>query len=316
MTSRINDVTLVGKNVQTALCLLTLFAERLMNDDARIPKNIILVGSPGTGKTALALYVASLAKCPCFQLNSPKDSFVGGTERKSNLQQWLREQYSPNVCYVDEITEAFDLERNSLNTDGGASKAVIASWLSALSNDKIKSILIGSTNCPWRMGAAMRSRLVFIPVLYPFLEDFPNIIKSIVKQINCNAEVLDIEAFENNSSIYEASKTFYKKGATPRHIKSAITNSYFFSGKITEKEILDAADDLIVPIDFKSTIYSDLWALKVTSHRSYLPWRNGLQNIKLPEHLSDVVDSTTGDILYDALNDILSEYERKNNVNV
>lgn len=46
-----------------------------------------------------------------------------------------------------------------------------------------RSLLVGTTNCPWRISAAMRSRFVIVPVLQPLEQDLPMIICAIVRRV-------------------------------------------------------------------------------------------------------------------------------------
>ena len=86
----------------------------------------------------------------------------------------------------DEITEQFPLEQSEgFDGDSGASRAVMGQLLTSLSDEsrRGRALLVATTNCPWRIGAAMRSRFTVIPVLHPLEEDFPGILASIAEQV-------------------------------------------------------------------------------------------------------------------------------------
>lgn len=72
---------------------------------ARIPKGVLLVGSPGTGKTLLAKAVAGEANVPFFTMSGSNfvELYVGvGASRVRNLFQQA-EKYKPCIVFIDEI---------------------------------------------------------------------------------------------------------------------------------------------------------------------------------------------------------------------
>jgi cell division protease FtsH len=80
-------------------------SEKFVNLGARIPKGVLMVGLPGTGKTLMAKAVAGEAGVPFFIISGSEfvEMFVGvGASRVRDLFKRAREQ-SPAVIFVDEI---------------------------------------------------------------------------------------------------------------------------------------------------------------------------------------------------------------------
>ena len=72
---------------------------------ARIPKGVLLVGSPGTGKTLLAKAVAGEAGVPFFIISGSDfvEMFVGvGASRVRDLFEQAKRN-SPCIVFIDEI---------------------------------------------------------------------------------------------------------------------------------------------------------------------------------------------------------------------
>ena len=81
------------------------YPERFLSLGARIPKGILLVGQPGTGKTLLARAVAGEAGVPFFHISGSEfvEMFVGvGAARVRDLFEQAKRN-APCIVFVDEI---------------------------------------------------------------------------------------------------------------------------------------------------------------------------------------------------------------------
>lgn len=79
--------------------------KKFLDIGARIPKGVMLTGSPGTGKTLLARAVAGEAGVPFFHLSGSEfvEMFVGvGASRVRDLFK-MAKSASPAIVFVDEI---------------------------------------------------------------------------------------------------------------------------------------------------------------------------------------------------------------------
>ncbi|MFP4393749.1 MAG: ATP-dependent zinc metalloprotease FtsH [Anaerolineales bacterium] len=79
--------------------------QKFINLGARIPKGVLLVGAPGTGKTLLAKAVAGEAGVPFFSISGSEfvEMFVGvGASRVRDLFDQAK-RHSPCIIFIDEI---------------------------------------------------------------------------------------------------------------------------------------------------------------------------------------------------------------------
>lgn len=79
--------------------------QKFISLGARIPKGVLLVGSPGTGKTLMAKAVSGEAGVPFFSISGSEfvEMFVGvGASRVRDLFDQAK-KHSPCIVFVDEI---------------------------------------------------------------------------------------------------------------------------------------------------------------------------------------------------------------------
>lgn len=310
-TNRIKGVQLRGTNIEVPKRFLERCAEGLLKGDANIPSNILLVGPPGTAKTDLCLMTAHKAQVAAYELINPKGGIVGETERKVRLQWSAVREWKPNITFIDEMSEAVPVQRTEWDGDSGASRAIVAQLLTALSDESRRgnTMLIATTNTPWRMGEALRTRFTLIPVLFPLLEDFPAIIAVTARRVSPQAQI-----DENDPKVVEAARIFYEKGASPRHIRAQLSNNTLFRDAVDSDVILTAAHDFCDSTDRNSAIYAELWAIKACSSKAFLPWSGNLAAYNFPEHLKGIVSLPSGDIDRPELDKRLQELQPYVNV--
>ena len=96
------------------------YPARYVEIGAKIPKGVLLVGSPGTGKTLLAKAVAGEAEVPFFSVSGSSfiEMFVGvGAARVRDLFEQAKKD-APSIIFIDEI-DAIGKSRASGGMMGG-----------------------------------------------------------------------------------------------------------------------------------------------------------------------------------------------------
>ena len=313
-TERVRNIRLVGRTIERPLELLQLWAKGLKMGDPNTPMNVILAGAPSSAKTDLALLTAAMSQTPAYSVLSPKGSLVGQTEQRVRLLFRTFKALSPAFGVIDEITEAFPTERSSMNLDSGASASVTAEMLSALSDSSRagRTLLIATTNCPWKVGAAMASRFLFVPVLSAVEDDYPAILCSVaaglLPQMDWDAE---------DQTIKDAAGIFHRKGASPRVMRTLIASKIATIGSSNGTALVKRAAEACAaqdPRDRASAEYADLFAIRVCSDLEMFPWYGRITDYPLPEYLRGIVSETDGSIDQDSLNQRIEELKPLANV--
>src|SRR3989344_3574261 len=80
-------------------------SKKFLDIGARIPRGVLLVGAPGTGKTLLARAIAGEANVPFFYISGSEfvEMFVGvGASRVRDLFA-MAKKFAPSIVFIDEI---------------------------------------------------------------------------------------------------------------------------------------------------------------------------------------------------------------------
>lgn len=276
--------------------------------------NVMLAGAPSSAKTDLALITAQQSQVPAYQLVSPKGSLVGQTERRVRLQFRVFKELSPAFGAMDEVTDAWQMERNSMNLDSGASAAVTAEMLNALSDSSRtgRTLLIATTNCPWRVGYAMASRFLFVPVLSAVEEDYPAILASIAASL-----IPEVAWNDSDEGVQAAARLFFEKGATPRTMQILISSKLACQAEAPSPRLLLRAAQACAPQDPRdraSGEYADLFAIRACSDLEMLPWYGRISDYPLPKYLREIVSEQDGSVDLDRLNHRIEELKPHVNV--
>ncbi len=115
------DVAGLDENVQELRDIVTFLKEeqKFTEIGARLPRGVLMVGDPGTGKTLIARAVAGEAGVPFFAMSGSEfvEVFVGvGASRVRSLFAKARKR-APCIVFIDEI-DAIGRERH--RTESGA----------------------------------------------------------------------------------------------------------------------------------------------------------------------------------------------------
>lgn len=163
---------------------------------ASMPKGILLVGPPGTGKTMLAKAVAGEANVPFFSMSGSEfvEMFVGmGASKVRDLFQQAKEK-APCIVFIDEI-DAIGQKRNSGNYGGNDEREQTLNQLLTEMDgfeENTGVIILAATNRPESLDPALTRPGRFdrrVPVELPDLAGREAILKVHAKKIRAAEDV-------------------------------------------------------------------------------------------------------------------------------
>jgi cell division protease FtsH len=157
---------------------------------ASMPKGVLLVGPPGTGKTMLAKAVAGEADVPFFSMSGSEfvEMFVGmGASKVRDLFRQAKEK-APCIVFIDEI-DAIGQKRNSGNLGGNDEREqTLNQLLTEMDGFEGNSgvIILAATNRPESLDPALTRPGRFdrrVPVELPDLQGREAILKVHAKKV-------------------------------------------------------------------------------------------------------------------------------------
>ena len=163
---------------------------------ASMPKGILLVGPPGTGKTMLAKAVAGESNVPFFSISGSEfvEMFVGmGASKVRDLFRQAKEK-APCIVFIDEI-DAIGQKRNSGNLGGNDEREqTLNQLLTEMDGFEGNTgvIILAATNRPESLDPALTRPGRFdrrVPVELPDLKGREAILKVHAKKIKVADDV-------------------------------------------------------------------------------------------------------------------------------
>jgi ATP-dependent metalloprotease len=204
--------------------------ERFSSLGGKLPKGVLLVGPPGTGKTMLARAVAGEAGCPVFYMSGSEfdEMYVGvGAKRVRDLFAQARAK-APSIIFIDEL-DAVGGKRNE--RDPAYAKQTLNQLLTELDGFSPSTgvILIAATNYPQSLDKALTrpgrfDRRVQVPL--PDVRGRTDILKHHMKKVAVSPEVdptvlargtsgfsgADLENLVNQAAVHASRKKLKKVG--------------------------------------------------------------------------------------------------------
>ena len=265
---------------------------------ASMPKGILLVGPPGTGKTMLAKAVAGESNVPFFSISGSEfvEMFVGmGASKVRDLFKQAKEK-APCIVFIDEI-DAIGQKRSGGNMGGNDEREqTLNQLLTEMDGFEGNTgvIILAATNRPESLDPALTSPGRFdrrVPVELPDLAGREAILKVHAKKIKTAEDV-------NFHTI--ARMAAGASGAELANIVNEAALRAVRNGRVivTEADLEESIEVVIAGYQKKSAVLSDQEKRVVAYHEIGHALVAALQTHSAPVQKITIIPRTSGALGY------------------
>ncbi|MDO5121651.1 MAG: ATP-dependent zinc metalloprotease FtsH [Erysipelotrichaceae bacterium] len=265
---------------------------------AKMPKGILLVGPPGTGKTMLAKAVAGESNVPFFSMSGSEfvEMFVGmGASKVRDLFKQAKEK-APCIVFIDEI-DAIGGKRVSGNIGGNDEREQTLNQL-LTEMDGFESnngvVILAATNRPESLDAALLRPGRFdrrVPVELPDLKGREAILKVHAAKIRTEDDI-DYEMIARMAS-----------GASGAELANIINEGALRAvragrDRVTQEDLEASIEVVFAGYEKKNAILTDKEKLTVSYHEVGHALVAALQSHSAPVQKITIIPRTSGALGY------------------
>lgn len=275
---------------------------------ASMPKGLLLVGPPGTGKTMLARAVAGEANVPFFSISGSEfvEMFVGmGASKVRDLFKQAKEK-APCIVFIDEI-DAIGQKRSSGVAGGNDEREqTLNQLLTEMDGFEGNTgvIILAATNRPESLDPALTRPGRFdrrVPVELPDLAGREAILKVHAKKIKI-ADDVDFHTIARMAS-----------GASGAELANIINEAALRAVRndrtiVNEEDLEESIEVVIAGYQKKSAVLSDKEKLIVAYHEIGHALVAALQSHSAPVQKITIIPRTSGALGYTMQVDVGDKY--------
>ena len=266
---------------------------------ASMPKGVLLVGPPGTGKTMLAKAVAGEANVPFFSISGSEfvEMFVGmGASKVRDLFKQAKEK-SPCIVFIDEI-DAIGQKRNAGSGIGGNDEReqTLNQLLTEMDGFEGNNgvIILAATNRPESLDPALTRPGRFdrrVPVELPDLKGREEILKVHARKIKTAPDV-DFHTIARMAAGTSGAElaNIINEGAL-RAVRAGRTT-------VTEADLEESIEVVLAGYQKKNAILSDQEKKVVACHEIGHALVAALQTDSAPVQKITIIPRTSGALGY------------------
>ena len=265
---------------------------------AAMPKGVLLVGPPGTGKTMLAKAVAGEANVPFFSISGSEfvEMFVGmGASKVRDLFKQAKEK-APCIVFIDEI-DAIGQKRNSTGTGGNDEREqTLNQLLTEMDGFEGNTgvIILAATNRPESLDPALTRPGRFdrrVPVELPDLAGREAILRVHAKKIKM-AQDVDLHTIARMAS-----------GASGAELANIINEAALRAVRngrtiVSQADLEESIEVVIAGYQKKNAVLSDKEKLVVSYHEIGHALVAAKQTNSAPVQKITIIPRTSGALGY------------------
>ena len=264
---------------------------------ASMPKGVLLVGPPGTGKTMLAKAVAGEANVPFFSISGSElvEMFVGmGASKVRDLFKQAKEK-APCIVFIDEI-DAIGKKRDNQLSSNDEREQTLNQLLTEMDgfDDNNGVIILAATNRPESLDPALTRPGRFdrrVPVELPDLVGREAILKVHAKKIKTSDDV-DFHTIARMAS-----------GASGAELANMINEAALRAVRnnrtvVTEADLEESIETVIAGYQKKSAVLSDKEKKTVAYHEIGHALVAAMQSHSAPVQKITIIPRTSGALGY------------------
>lgn len=285
---------------------------------AAMPKGVLLVGPPGTGKTMLAKAVAGESNVPFFSMSGSEfvEMFVGmGAAKVRDLFKQAKEK-APCIVFIDEI-DAIGQKRQNNVAGNDEREQTLNQLLTEMDGFEENSgvIILAATNRPESLDPALTRPGRFdrrVPVELPDLQGRESILRVHAKKVKIAGDVDFSKIARMASGASGAELANIVNEAALRAVRAGRKS-------VTQADLEESLEVVIAGYQKKNAILTDKEKLIVAYHETGHALVAALQNHSAPVQKITIVPRTSGALGYTMQVDegnhyLLSQEELENKI--
>lgn len=264
---------------------------------AKMPKGILLVGPPGTGKTMLAKAVAGESNVPFFSMSGSEfvEMFVGmGASKVRDLFKQAKEK-APCIVFIDEI-DAIGTKRSGNVMGNDEREQTLNQLLTEMDGfeDNTGVIILAATNRPESLDPALTRPGRFdrrVPVELPDLKGREDILKVHAKKIKLESGVDFNKVARMASGASGAELANIVNEAALRAVRDG-------RAQATQADLEESIEVVIVGYQKKNAILTDKEKMVVAYHEIGHALVAAMQSHSAPVQKITIIPRTSGALGY------------------